>query len=106
MSRIKQELIEAECNAHILPDIHPLFVQALSAFRPQQPQPQPNVSPSDETTTIYGLYANGVLTAVYQHEDTAEYECHIARTGEYMTAPETPTEYSVKPILMYTHRLD
>lgn len=108
MSRIKQALLEAECNGHV----HPLFAQLLCAFQPaQRQQPQPTISPASETnpytpTTIYGLYVNGLLVATYLHKDTAEYECWVSRMGEEVTCPETPNQYTVAPLPMHTHKPD
>jgi hypothetical protein len=94
MGQIKQALIEAECNAHA----HPLFADILNKFAETQAQP--------DTTTIYGVYANGILLSLYQRKDTAEYECWISRMGEEITMPETPTHYDVRPLTMHTHRPD
>lgn len=98
MGQIKQLLMEAECNAHL----HPLFAQALSALQPTQAQPEQSYEP----TTIYGLYANGVLLTTYLHKDTAEYDCWVSRMGEEVTHAETPTHYDVRELSMHTHRPD
>lgn len=94
MGSVKKALMEAECNGHV----HPLFAQALRAF-------QPAVNPYIPTT-IYGLYANGMLVTTYLHKDTAEYECWVSRMGEEVTHAETPTQYEVRPLPMHTHRPD
>lgn len=108
MGQVKKALMEAECNGHI----HPLFAQMLCAFRPQPSQPATHtISSASETnpyapTTIYGLYANGVLLTTYLHKDTAEYECWVSRMGEEVSHAETPTDYEVRPLPMHTHRPD
>lgn len=105
MGQIKQALIDAECNAHV----HPLFADILNKFA--EIHAQPDTAPTEtqaqpDTTTIYGVYANGILLSLYQHKDTAEYECWISRMGEELTMPETPTHYDVRPLTMHTHRPD
>jgi len=117
MGQVKKALMEAECNGHIHPLhplFHPFFMQALSALQPARSQPQPakhTIASADtanpyKPTTIYGLYANGVLIATYLHKDTADYECWVSRMGEEVAMAETPTEYSIPPLPMHTHLPD
>lgn len=68
MGSIKKALMEAECNGHVHPVLQPFLTQALRAMQPAPACPQ-------ETATIYGLYANGILLTTYLHKATAEYEC-------------------------------
>lgn len=110
MGQVKKALMEAECNGHV----HPLIAQMLCAFQPPAGQPQPakhTIASADtanpyKPTTIYGLYANGVLIATYLHKDTADYECWVSRMGEEVAMAETPTEYSIQPLPMHTHLPD
>lgn len=108
MGRVKKALMEAECNGHV----HPLIAQMLCAFQPQPSQPATHTIATADTsnpykpTTIYGLYANGVLVTTYLHKDTAEYECWVSRMGEEVSHAETPTDYTVQPLPMHTHRPD
>lgn len=106
MGYVKKALMEAECNGHV----HPLIAQMLCAFQPKSTQRQITV-PADTSnpyvpTTIYGLYANGILVTTYLHKDTAEYECWVSRMGEEVSHAETPTQYEVHPLPMHTHRPD
>lgn len=107
MSRIKQALLEAECNGHV----HPLFAQMLSAFQPKQQPTKHTISPASETnpyepTTIYGLYVNGILACTYLHKDTAEYECWVSRIGEEISGADAMNQYTVAPLPMHTHKPD
>lgn len=97
MGYVKKALMEAECNGHV----HPIIAQALGAFQSKAGQVNPYAP-----TTIYGLYANGMLVTTYLHKDTAEYECWVSRMGEEVTHAETPTQYEVRPLPMHTHRPD
>lgn len=113
MGQVKKALLDAECSGYI----HPVIAQTLRAFRPyqteleeQQPdheQQQPNHEQQQlsqpQVQTVYGLYANGCLLAVYQHKTTAEYECWVSRVGEEVSHAETLTQYEVQPIPMHTH---
>ena len=118
MSKLKSILIEfEECEANAQ-NIHPTILAALSAMRP----PEPSVSPASETaptsdtnndplkaTTIWGLYANGVLLTTYLHRDTAEYDLHTCRYYEHehgVRYPDDAYEYHLMPIPMHTHRPD
>ena len=102
MGQVKKALMEAECNGHIHPLFQPFLTDALSAL---QPRLDPKRNPY-KPTTIYGLYANGVLVTTYLHKDTAEYECWVSRMGEEVSHAETPTDYTVQPLPMHTHRPD
>lgn len=102
MGQIKKALMETECNAHIYnAHIHPLFADILNKFVAQQLNPDP-----DKPTTIYGIYANGILLATYLHKDSADYDCWVSRMGEEVIGVETPTQYEVRELTMYTHRPD
>lgn len=100
MGQIKQALTDAEYKAQ-QQQLHPLFADILNKFAAQQPTPDPY-----EPTTIYGLYANGILLTTYLHKDSAERDCWVSRMGEEVISVETPTQYEVRELTMYTHRPD
>ena len=119
MGQVKKALHDAECNGHV----HPALLLSLRAFLANHdataeptsdPLPDPTPRSANQPTlpkqllqpqaqTVYGLYANGCLLALYQHKVTAEYECWVSRVGEEVSHAETLTCYEVQPIPMYTH---
>jgi len=102
MGQIKKALMEWESNGHV----HPIFAELIAHFQAQaQPDPQPTNSPTRETSTVYGLYGNGLLIALYQHKDAAEYDRWVSQVGEEMSQPECPTVYYVSALPMHTHRV-
>ena len=112
MGQFKKALMdmEMECNAHV----HPLFASVLNNFviRTQDhptDAPEPETQPADEpgrTYTVYVLLYNGVPAAVYEHEETADYDRHVSQLYDEMQHPDDPGQYTVAPILMHTHRMD
>lgn len=122
MSKLKSILIEFdECEASAQ-NIHPTILAALSAMRPPEPQPTTHdiqTKPSrdslcteqliEQAQTIWGLYANGVLTAVYQHKETAEYEAFVCRFYEHehgVRYPDDAYDYEVRPLALNTHTVE
>jgi len=87
MGQVKKALMEAECNAHL----HPVFQAILG-----------NVSRQGETNTVYALYCNGQLDAVYLHQATADYECWLCNAAE-QSKIDSIDQYEVKPVVFHTH---
>lgn len=100
------EWLEAEANGHI----HPTIAQALRALQPATPEQTSAVSPTPETTPtyVYALYTDGLLLGLYEHRDTAEYECYLCRMGEeqYRIYDEDGDfrRYEVRQLELYTHK--
>ena len=117
MSKLKSILIEfEECEANAQ-HIHPTIFAALSAMRPPEPptdnRAQTQTKPKsvsvcteqalEQSHTVWGLYANGVLTDVYLHKETADYEAFICRFYEHehgVRYPDDAYDYEVRPIAL------